>query len=100
MTPLAIIVVGPEAGRAAAALGIASAAAALGRDVALLFDGVSVGTLAGLADTLATTLALGVAVTACATGLADRGVAPPAGVATGGVIAFLAANAGAELVAV
>ena len=100
MTGLAIIVVGPDPERALAALGIAAAAAALGRETAILFDSASISTLSGLGEALATTLALGVAVTACATGLADRGVQLPAGVEAGGMVGFLAANPSAQLLAV
>lgn len=100
MTPLAIIVVGPDPERARAALGIAAAAAALGRETALLFDGASIPALLEAGDALATALGLGVPVMACATGLADHGLAAPDGVATGGMIGFLAANPQAQLLAV
>lgn len=100
MSRLAIIVIGSDALRARSALAIASAAAALDRDAALLFDGDSVTTLAWLADPLATALALGVRVTACATGLADHGIPLPQGLEAGGLVGFMTANAGAELLTV
>ena len=100
MSPLAIVIVGTDPARALSALGIASAAAALGREVALLFDGASVGTLDTVADALATALALGVRVNACATGIADHAVTIPTGVGPGGMVAFLAANPDAQLLAV
>ncbi len=100
MTGLAIIVVGADPERAQAALGIASAAAALGRETAILFDKASISTLSGVVEALATALALGVAVTACATGLADLGVQLPAGVEAGGMVGFVAANPDAQLLAV
>lgn len=100
MTGLAIIVVGADPERALAALGIASAAAALGRRTAVLFDSASISTLPGLGEALAMALGLEVTVTACATGLADLGVQLPAGIEAGGIVGFLAANAGAQLLAV
>ena len=99
MQPFAIIV--SEAGpRLTTALTLAAAAAALGRDVAILFDGPSVGALTMPDPLLAAALDLGVRITACQTGLADAGIAAaglPAGVMTGGMIAFLAAAADAQL---
>lgn len=100
MTPLAVIVVGPDPVRARAALGIAAAAAALGRETAVLFDRAAIPALADLGEALATTLALGVAVTACATGLADLGATLPEGVVAAGMVGFLAANPDAQLLAV
>ena len=100
MSALAVVVIGPDPARALSALGIASAAAALGRDVALLFDGPGVGTLEAVADALATALSLGVRVSACTTGLADHAVALPPGVEPGGIVAFLAANPAAQLLTV
>ena len=100
MTPLAVIVVGPDPARAASALGIASAAAALGRKVALLFDGASVGALESVAEALATALSLEVRVSACTTGIADHAATLPAGVEPGGMVAFLAANPAAQLLTV
>ena len=97
---LAVVVVGPDPARARSALGLAAAAAALGRKTAVLFDGGSVSALAWLSEPLATALDLGVSVTACATGLADLDITPPEGVETGGMLAFLAANRQSELLAV
>ena len=100
MSGLAIIVVGADVARARTALGIAAAAAALGRDTAVLFDGASVGCLDALREALATTLALGVRITACATGVADLGLPLPESMETGGLIGFLAANRDAQLLTV
>ncbi len=100
MSNLAVIVVGGDAGRARSALGIAAAAAALGRTSAVLFDGPSVGCLGDVADALSTALEMGVAVTACATGIADCGQPVPAGVETGGMIAFLSLHRDAQVLAV
>nr|WP_295660702.1 DsrE family protein [Polymorphobacter sp.] len=97
--PLAIVV--SEAGpRLTTALTLAAAAAALGRDVTMLFDGASVAALAPPGPLLATALELGVRMTACQTGLADTGIDAarlPPGVATGGMIGFLAAAEDAQL---
>ena len=99
MQPFAIIV--SEAGpRLTTALTLAAAAAALGRDVAILFDGPSVAALVHPGPLLAAALDLGVRVTACQTGLADARIAVaalPAGVMTGGMVAFLAAATDAQL---
>lgn len=100
MTALAIVVAGADPDRARTALTIAAAAAALGRDVAMLFDGASVATLPDLGEPLATALGLGVRITACATGLADRGIVPPDGLDSGGMVGFLSVNAAAHLLAV
>lgn|GEM_PF-2821446 len=100
MSGLAIIVVGPDPARARRALGIAAAAAALGREAALLFDGDSVTALPAVAEPLATALAMGVRITACATGLADHGIALPAGLDAAGLIGFMTVNTGAELLTV
>lgn len=91
MNGLAIVVT--ESGRAAAALRVAAAAAALGRAVAMHFDGASIRALAAPASSeLAAALELGVGVSACQTGLADAGMAAAAlapGVGTGGLVGFL-----------
>ena len=100
MTPLAIVVAGPDPARARTALDLAAAAAALGRPVAMLFDGASVGLLPALAEALATALDLGVAVTACTTGLALSETQLPQGVIPGGMVSFLQANPGANLTVV
>ena len=88
---LALIVVEANEVRGRAALALAASAAALGREVALLFDGPSVALLAALPEELATAQGLGVQITACATGLSDLGVTTPAGVVTSGMVGFLAA---------
>jgi predicted peroxiredoxin len=96
---LAIIV--GEGANPATALRLAAAAAALGRDVAMLFDGASVTALAVPDAALATALDLGVRIVACQTGLADAGMsaaALPAGVATGGMVSFVAAAGEAQMV--
>lgn len=84
----------------ATALRLAAAAAALGRDVAMLFDGASVSALVAPDALLATALDLGVRVVACQTGLADAGLTAadlPPGVVTGGMVGFVAAAADAQL---
>ncbi len=100
MSGLAVIVVGPDVDRARTALSIVAAAAALGRDAALLFESASLATLPEIVEPLATALALGVKVSACATGLAERGGASPEGIAASGMVGFLAANPDAQLLAV
>ena len=91
MNGLAIVVTAAD--RAVPALRVAAAAAALGRAVAVHFDGPSVVALAAPAGPeLAAALDLGVAVTACQSGLAEAGLAASAlaaGVATGGLVGFL-----------
>ncbi len=99
MTVLAIVVGDPA--RLPTALTLAAAAAALGRDVAMLFDGGSVTALAAPDPLLATALELGVRIVACQTGLADAGIAAaalPPGVTTGGMVGFLAAAGDAQIV--
>ena len=100
VTPLAIIV--SEAGpRLATALTLAASAAALGREVTMLFDGASVAVLTGGDPLLATALDLGVRVVACQTGLADAGIAAtalPAGVVAGGMVSFLSEVGAAQIV--
>ena len=98
MTGLAIIVVGGDRERALAAIELAAAAAALGRAAALFFRAPALTQLA--VPELETARALGVRVTACATGLADHGRAAPPGVETGGMVQFLADNPDAQLLAV
>lgn len=100
MTALAIVVAGPDPARARTALDLAAAAAALGRPVAILFDGPSVELLPALAEALATALDLGVEVTACTTGLALSETLLPQGVTPGGMVSFLQANPGANLTVV
>ena len=97
VTPLAIIV-GAPGPRAATALTLAAAAAALGRPVAMLFDGAGVAALAE--PGLATALELGVRVIACQTGMAEAGISAaglPHGVETGGMVGFLAQTGDAQL---
>ena len=99
MSPLAIIVSEPGA-RLTTALTLAASAAALGRTVSLLFDGNSVATLAASGPLLAVVVDLGVAVTACQTGLADAGLSTadlPVGVVTGGMVGFLAQVGDAQI---
>ena len=99
MTALAIIVTAPD--RAAPALRVAAAAAAFGRPVAMLFEGPAATALAAPpGPELAAALDLGVAVTACQTGLADAGLAAEAlapHIATGGLVGFLADHGTAQL---
>ena len=95
---LAIVVA--EGSDPATALRLAAAAAALGRDVAILFDGASVAALAAPDAALATALDLGVRMVACQTGLAEAGLAAadlPPGVTTGGIVSFLAQAGDAQL---
>ena len=99
LTPLAIIVAEPGP-RLATALTLAASAAALGRSVSVLFDGASVAALAAPNPLLAAALDLGVAVTACQTGLADAAMTAadlPAGVVPGGMIGFLTQVGDAQL---
>ena len=94
------VVVSDGGPRLATALSLAAAAAALGRDVAILFDGASVATLGTPDPLLAAAIDLGVAVVACQTGLADAGMTAadlPPGVVTGGMVGFLAQAADAQL---
>ena len=99
MTPLAIIV--GETADPATALALAAAAAALGRDVAMLFDGASVAVLTAPDARLAAALDLGVRVVACQSGLAALGLSAailPAGVAAGGMVGFVAQAGAAQIV--
>jgi intracellular sulfur oxidation DsrE/DsrF family protein len=101
VSALAIIV--SDSARIDTALRLAAAAAALARPVAMLFDGAAVASLRhGTAPPLlADAMALGVRVTACQTGLADVGLHADqlaGGVDTGGMVGFLAAQSGAQLV--
>ena len=98
--PLAIVVSGTGP-RLATALTLAAAAAALGRPVAMLFDGASVAALVRPDALLAAALDLEVRITACQTGLADAGIAAnelPPGVTTGGMVGFLATVGDAQIV--
>ena len=88
-----MIVVSSGGSRLTTALTLAAAAAALGREVTMLFDGASVTALLAGDELLATALDLGVRIVACQTGLAEAGIAAtalPAGVVTGGMVSFLA----------
>lgn len=98
---LAIIVADGRGPRLATALTLAAAAAALGREVAMLFDGASVAALRRPADgLLAAALDFGVTITACQTGLADTQMTADDladGITTGGMVGFLAAVGDAQL---
>ena len=97
---LAIVVSGTGP-RLTTALTLATAAAALGRDVAMLFDGASVNALPAPDALLAAALDLGVRAVACQTGLAEAGIAAtdlPAAVTTGGMVSFLADAGEAQIV--
>lgn len=103
MTSLAIIVAEATGPRLATALTLAAAAAALGREVTMLFDGASVAALIGSdPDPLLTAaLGLGVGITACQSGLAAAGLLAAdliAGVETGGMVGFLAHAGAAQIV--
>ena len=102
MSALAVIVVGGDIDRAFSALALAGCSAARGDMVTMLFDRAAVALLAdpALGDALTTVQALGVTVSACATGVVDATVALPDGIAAGGMMMFLAAADGARLVAV
>ncbi len=94
------IVVSEDGPRLATALTLAASAAALGRAVAMLFDGGSVSALTRSDALLAAVLDLGVRVTACQTGLADAGLSAadlPPGVLSGGMVGFLAEANDAQL---
>ncbi len=94
------IIVSAAGPRLTTALTLAASAAALGRRVAILFDGSSVAALTVADPLLGTAIDLGVAVTACQTGLADAGLtagALPAGVVTGGMVGFLASVGDAQI---
>ena len=97
-----MIVVGPDVARAGVALELAAAAAAVGREASVFFAGPSVACLADprLAAALDTAHAMGVALSACATGLADSALLPPAVVATGGLVSTIATSPDAQIVAV
>lgn len=99
MSGLAIVVTAAD--RAAPALRVAAAAAALGRTVAVHCDGPSVAALAAPAGAeLAAALGLGVAVTACQSGLAEAGLDAAAlapGVETGGLVGFLGEHQAMQL---
>ncbi len=84
----------------ATALSLAAAAAALGREVAILFDGRSVTALAAPDERVTTLLELGVRIVACQSGLAATGLDAsrlPAGVETGGMVGFLAQAGDSQL---
>jgi peroxiredoxin family protein len=99
VTPLAIIVSEPGP-RLTTALTLGAAAAALGRTVSILFDGSSVAALAPADPLLIIAIDLGVAVTACQTGLADARLTTadlPTGIVTGGMVGFLTQVGDAQL---
>lgn len=102
---LSIVVAGTDAVRLHAALSVASAWAALDRPARIFLQAEAAGLLAGLdsheggegqpglRELLTESLALGVSVTACQTGLALCGLSAqqlPDGVETGGLVGFLA----------
>jgi predicted peroxiredoxin len=105
---LSIVVAGSDPARLHAALSVAAAWAALDRPARIFLQAEAVGLLrpargsdeagkgAGLpslADLLAESLAIGVTITACQTGLALAGMSAkdlPAEVETGGLVGFLA----------
>lgn len=93
MRRLTIIVATTETVRFEAALEIAAATAALDQPVGMFFRGESVALLASTHPLLAEAIALGVAITACQTGLAETRIAAdtlPEGVEVGGLVGLLA----------
>ena len=105
MQGLRIIVAGTDESRLHAALSVASAWAALERPARIFLQAEAAGLLArldehdggrgqpNLRELLTESLALGVSVTACQTGLALCGLSAerlPEGVETGGLVGFLA----------
>lgn len=95
---LAIVVAEGSGLRFITAMDVAAAAAALGRPVALFLAGPAV---AAVHDPIVARAAeLGATVTACQTGMADTGVEAsslPGFAEAGGLVGFLAAHDGAEL---
>ena len=102
---LSIVVAGSDPARLHAALAVASAWAALERPARIFLQAEAAGLLArldehegglgqpDLRELLTESLALGVSVTACQTGLALCGLSAahlPQGVETGGLVGFLA----------
>jgi predicted peroxiredoxin len=113
VTPLAIIVSGPDPARLRSALGLAAAQAALGGETTLFFDALAVaalapdsldrpgGSLPPLRALLDACLDLGTYVLVCQTGLADAGLTPAAldpRFEYGGLTGLLAAAPTARLV--
>lgn len=100
LTGLAIVVAEPGP-RLTTALTLAAAAAALGREVTMLFDGASVAALRPPADPLiAAAQDLGVRIMACQSGLAAAGLAIGDlvdGVEAGGMVGFLQRAGAAQL---
>ncbi len=100
MSGLRLAIIVGEGAAPATALSLAAAAAALGRDVAMLFDGGSVAALVAPDERLTAALDLGVRIVACQSGLAACNLpaeALPAGIETGGMVGFLAQMADAQL---
>ena len=105
--PLALIIAEAREARIDAALSLACAAAAMGREVRLFFHGESVAALVSPSERIAGLLdgarELGIPAMACQTGLDTAALAAadlPQGVETGGLIAFLAASGDAQLTVV
>ena len=104
MQGLSIVVSGTDPSRLHAALSIAAAWAALQRPARIFLKSEAAGMLArldgetgngqpSLRELLAESMALGVAITACQSGLALCGLSAeglPVGVETGGLVGFLA----------
>jgi predicted peroxiredoxin len=104
VTPLAIIVAGPEPARLESALRLAAAEAALGGTVTLFLDSPAVALLAGESEggaLLDTCFALGGTVMLCQTGLAEAGLRADTldpRFTYGGMVGFLAGARDARLV--
>ena len=111
MQGLSIVVAGTDPARLHAALSMAAAWAALERPARIFLQAEAAGLLARLDDQanagqpslrelLTESLALGVAITACQTGLGLCGLSAeqlPDGVETGGLVGFLAARGDDQL---
>ncbi|WP_420142363.1 peroxiredoxin [Sphingomonas sp.] len=104
VTPLAIIVAGPDQARLESALRLAAAQAALGGAVTVFLDSPAVALLASESEVgalLDTCHALGGTVMLCQTGLAEAGLRADAldpRFTYGGMVGFLAASENARLV--
>lgn len=98
MRGLTIVVATADPDRFAAALTLASAAAALGARTRLYCHDAAVGLLGEPVPLLATAREIGVTLVACQSGLADAGFALPDGVEAGGMVGLLAELADDRLV--
>ena len=111
MQGLSIVVAGTDPGRLHAALSMAAAWAALERPARIFLQAEAAGLLSrlnekgeggqpSLSEMLAESMALGVSITACQSGLGLSGLsadALPEGVETGGLVGFLAEHGDDQL---